>query len=85
MSLKKVKKYLVEGGFDMLKDFSKEGGISKDVFIGHSLHLVETIHDVMHLDSWDELIKMVYNGELGVLGYGNLDDLMEDVAKWGSI
>jgi len=79
MSLKKVKKYLVEGGIDMLKDFSKEDSISKDEFVGHSLCALEVIYDVNKLEDWDGLTKMIYNGELGILGYENLDDLMEDV------
>ena len=79
MSLKKVKKYLVEGGIDMLKDFSKEDSISKDEFVGHSLCALEVIYDVNKLEGWDGLTKMIYNDELGILGYENLDDLMEDV------
>ena len=81
MSLKKVKKFLIENGFDILKDFSKEYSISKDEFVGHSLCVLEAIWDVEKLEDWDSLIKMVYNGELGILGYIMFEDLMQDVLQ----
>ena len=81
MSLKEVKKFIMDGGIDMLKDFSKECSTSKDEFVGHSLATLEAIWDVNRLEDWDDLIKMIYNGELGILGYGMFDDLMQDVLQ----
>ena len=77
--LKRVKKHLVECGFDIMRDFLKEDEMCKGDFVGMSESITNSIYIVSSISTWEDLLDCLNRDDLGVLGYESLDQIMTDL------
>ena len=75
--LVKVKMYLRDCGFSIMKDFMKEDMDERE-FVGMCSNICAAMYRVMNMETWDDLTDMISKDDLGVLGYISLQDLMDD-------
>ena len=77
--LEKVKKHLVDCGFDIMRDFLKEGEMTKMEFVCMSEGLSNSMYLVDSISDWEDLLDCLRRDDLGVLGYVCLDDIMNEL------
>ena len=77
--LERIKKHLVDCGFDIMRDFLKEDEMSKREFVGMSESITNSIYIVSSIKVWEDLLDCLNRDDLGVLGYVSLDQIMADL------
>ena len=77
--LERIKKHLVDCGFDIMRDFLKEDEMSKREFVGMSESITNSIYIVSSIIVWEDLLDCLNRDDLGVLGYESLDQIMADL------
>ena len=77
--LEKIKKHLVDCGFDIMRDFLREEDMSKREFVSFSENITGSMYIVNTIRTWHDLLGCLTRDDLGVLGYEGLDSLMADL------
>jgi len=77
--LEKIKKHLVNCGFDIMSDFLKEDDMSKREFVSMCEGITNSMYLVNAISTWEDLLGCITRDDLGVLGYEDLDQIMEDM------
>ena len=77
--LDRIKKHLVDCGFDIMRDFLKEDEMSKREFVGMSENITNSIYIMNAISTWEDLLDCLNRDDLGVLGYESLDQIMADL------
>ena len=77
--LEKIKKHLVDCGFDIMRDFLREDDMSKREFVSMCENISNSTYLVNAIKDWEDLLDCLKRDDLGVLGYVDLDSIMVDV------
>ena len=77
--LEKIKKHLVDCGFDIMRDFLREEDMSKREFVSMCENITGSMYIVNTIRTWHDLLGCLTRDDLGVLGYVDLDSIMVDV------
>ena len=77
--LERVKKHLVDCGFDIMRDFLREEDMSKREFVCMSQNIADSMYLVKSIGDWEDLLDCLKRDDLGVLGYESLDQIMADL------
>jgi hypothetical protein len=77
--LERIKKHLVDCGFDIMRDFLREGDMTSVEFIGMCENITNSIYIVNLIRTWEDLLDCLNRDDLGVLGYESLDQIMADL------
>jgi len=77
--LEKIKKHLVDCGFDIMRDFLREDDMSNGEFVSMCTSITNSMYLVNAINTWEDLLDCLRRDDLGVLGYEDLDQIMEDV------
>jgi len=77
--LEKIKKHLVDCGFDIMRDFLREDDMSKREFVSMCESISNSTYLVNAIKDWEDLLDCLKRDDLGVLGYCSLDEIMADL------
>ena len=77
--LEKIKKHLVDCGFDIMRDFLREEDMTSVEFVSMCENISNSMYIVNLIRTWDDLLGCITRGDLWVLGYENLDQIMADL------
>ena len=77
--LEKIKRHLVNCGFDIMRDFLREDDMSNGEFVSMCTNITNSIYLVNAINTWDNLLVCITRDDLGVLGYEDLDSIMTDL------
>ena len=77
--LEKIKRHLVDCGFDIMRDFLREDDMSNGEFVSMCTNITNSIYLVNAINTWDNLLVCITRDDLGVLGYEDLDSIMTDL------
>jgi len=77
--LEKIKKHLVDCGFDIMRDFLRENDMSHVEFVSMSESITNSMYLVNAISTWEDLLDRLKADHLGVLGYEDLDSIMQEV------
>ncbi len=77
--LERVKKHLVDCGFDIMRDFLREEDMSKREFVSMCGNITDSMYLVKSISDWEDLLDCLKRDDLGVLGYESLDQIMADL------
>ena len=77
--LEKIKRHLVDCGFDIMNDFLREDDMSNGEYVSMCTNITNSIYLVNAINTWDNLLVCITRDDLGVLGYEDLDSIMTDL------
>ena len=77
--LEKIKKHLVDCGFDIMRDFLREEDMTSVEFVSMCENISNSMYIVNLIRTWEDLLGCLNRDDLGVLGYENLDQIMADL------
>ena len=77
--LEKIKKHLVDCGFHIMRDFLKEDAMNNREYVSMCTNITNSIYLVNAISNWENLLACLRRGDLELLGYVDLDSIMEDV------
>ncbi len=77
--LERIKKHLVDCGFDIMRDFLREEDMSKREFVSMCGNITDSMYLVKSISDWEDLLDCLKRDDLGVLGYESLDQIMADL------
>jgi len=77
--LERIKKHLVDCGFDIMRDFLREEDMTSVEFVSMCENISNSMYIVNLIRTWEDLLGCITRDDLGVLGYEGLDALMEDL------
>jgi hypothetical protein len=77
--LEKLKKHLVDCGFDIMRDFLREDDMNNGEYVSMCTNITNSIYLVNAIKDWNGLLYCLRRDDLGVLGYVDLDSIMADL------
>ena len=77
--LEKIKKHLVDCGFDIMNDFLREDDMNNGEYVSMCTNITNSIYLVNAINDWEGLLDCLRRDDLGVLGYVDLDSIMADL------
>ena len=78
LSLNCIKKHLVECGISIQRDFLKEDEFDCEEYVSMVEDLSCAMYVASRLNSWQELSDKINKDIFGILGYFDLDSVIED-------
>ena len=77
--LEKIKRHLVDCGFDIMNDFLREDDMSNGEYVSMCTNVTNSMYLVNAIKTWEDLLDCLRRDDLGVLGYVDLDSIMADL------
>jgi hypothetical protein len=77
--LKKIKRHLIDCGFDIMNDFLREDDMNNGEYVSMCTNVTNSMYLVNAIMDWEDLLACLRRDDLGVLGYVDLDSIMTDL------